>query len=235
MTESDLLDSLISSTLTAIDVSEKNADRPHDVPANAETTEENYYEDDMDELLSKLKSAAPKVADPSSSSADDGQESLDRLLEGLLTPETIMDSMAALSVEMDKFLADKQDDDSAGTQKHRRQLQIYKQVASMYKRTPTLSDDAGPEGNLARSLLAELQTLGSPPNEVIEKLMESQLGDQSDMADEFQQFMKAAAAGEGGLPGMTKEDEEIIKQLASDPNALKNLLGGDGKNDCCIS
>ena len=238
MTESDLLESLISSTLSAIDGADKKIQKPE---LSSQGEDNNLAaeepEVEMEELLSKLKSAAPKLADPSSSSADIGDDSLNQLLEGLLTPKTILDSMEALSVEMGKYLENKEYDNSSETEKHRRQLAIYKEVAGMYKSTPTVGDDTGPEGDRVRDLLAELQTLGSPPNEVIEKLMESQLGDESgdDMAKEFQQFMKAAAGGATSLPGMTKEDEEIIKQLTQDPNALKNLLGGDGKNDCCIS
>jgi hypothetical protein len=195
---------------------------------------------DVDECLAKLKQAAPQVS--SQSNAPDTEESLDKLLENLLTPDTILESMEALSVEMEKFLVGKEEDESEETNKHRRQLEIYKNVAAIYKDSPNISDASSPEAVQAKELLAELQSLGQPPNEVVEKLMMSQLSSEEGhegLMKEFEEFMKDAGKSQaGGLPGLSQEDEEIIKQLSQDPDAMKNLLGslGGGKpGDCVIS
>jgi len=240
MTESDL-DALISTTLTAIEGDDKTKDMKQgegslDAPhAKEEATE-------IDECLEKLEKAAPKVVDHT----DGTDESLGKLLDDLLTPDTILDSMESLSVEMDKFLASGPTLSEEDLQKHSRQSEIYKEVAKIYKETPNISeDDSSPASVHLRQLLAELQELGQPPKEVIESLMVSQLGGDgvdggsSEFMKEFQQFMSQAtsAGGSDSLPGLTKEDEEIIKQLTSDPNAMKDLLSGMGNKDgdCCIS
>ena len=241
-TEADL-ESLISSTLTAID-GRKDGDKEDLTGQKSEEKSRETVqvhspgnETDVDDVLTKLKSAAPKVADASSSSNGLG-DGLEKMLEDLLTPESILESMEDLSVEMEKFLADKTGD-SADITKYRRQLVIYKRVSTAYKSNPSVLDDSSPESSEIKLLLEELQTLGSPPPEVVEKLMSSQFGGEGtegeDLGKEFEAFLKEAGNG-GLLPGWTKEDEEIIKQLTQDPNALKNLLGGGNKppGDCSV-
>jgi hypothetical protein len=170
MTETDL-DSLIESTLSAMNSAEETSKRSN-INANG-VQEMESANNDVDECLAKLKQAAPQVS--SQSNAPDTEESLDKLLENLLTPDTILESMEALSVEMEKFLVGKEEDESEETNKHRRQLEIYKNVAAIYKDSPNISDASSPEAVQAKELLAELQSLGQPPNEVVEKLMMSQL------------------------------------------------------------
>ena len=242
-TEADL-ESLISTTLTAIDVT-KSSDSAQEGAQQCEAgtrpsrSDEETVDIEVEELLSKLKSAAPKVTEPSSSS-DETEESLAKILEGLLTPESILDSMEALSVEMEKFLVGK--DQSAETDRYRKQLEIYKAVSTAHKDNPGILEESGPVADGIRAQLTELQSLGAPPPEVVEGLMSSQFADSDgeeggDLGKEFEAFMKEAAETGGGFPGMSKEDEEIMKQLTRDPNALKNLLGGaaGGKpGDCCI-
>ena len=234
MTESDL-DALISSTLNAIDGDEKLTKHP-------EVQQPVEEGSDIDECLKKLDNVAPKVAKP----ADETDESLGKLLDDLLTPETILDSMEALSTEMDKFLATDPSLSAEELQKHSRQSEIYKEVAKIYKESPNISEDEShPESGRLRDLLAELQELGQPPKQVIESLMISQLsgdgmdGGSLDFMKEFQQFVGQATSGDGSasLPGLTEEDEQILKQLTTDPNAMKNLLSGMGNKDgdCCIS
>jgi hypothetical protein len=63
-------------------------------------------------------------------------------------------------------------------------------------------------------------------------------GNSSDLVKEFQQFMAQASGNDGpSLPGLTEEDEAILKQLTTDPNAMKDLLSsmGNKDGDCCIS
>jgi len=241
MTETDL-DSLISSTLSAMENTVKT-ERPPAQKANDAVVEASTSTNDVDDCLTKIRQAAPQVS--SQSSGDVSDDSLDKLLENLLTPDTIMESMEALSIEMEKFLVGKEDDISEETKVHRRQLEIYKKVAIIYKDSPNIGDgNDSSEAVEARELLAELQSLGQPPTEVVEKLMMSQLaGDEGHegLMKEFEQFMKVAP-GAGGFPGLSKDDEEIIKQLSENPDTMKNLLssfGGpqNGKpaGDCCIS
>ncbi len=240
MTETDL-DALISSTLNAIEGDDvlKPSKDTEEVPGGILKPDEGV---DVDECLKKLDNAAPKVVD----STDESDGALGKLLDDLLTPETILDSMEALSVEMDKFLASGPSLSADELVKHSRQSEIYKEVAKLYKETPNIGEDEStPNSAHLKDLLAELQELGQPPKEVIESLMVSQLsgdgldGGSMDFMKEFQQFMGQAASGDGpaNLPGLTKEDEEILKQLTSDPNAMKDLLSsmGNKDGDCCIS
>lgn len=233
MTTSDqkLLDELISSTLTAID----SADSPKVVTQeSADKTSETKSSDDVDEILKKL-------GNTSSGSDSNPAADITNMMESLLSTDTIMESMELLSVELDAYLGDPESVRSlseADLKRHNAQLVIYKQLAVLYKEHPKAVDDAStPQGQDTQRLLDELQTLGSPPNAVIEKLMMEQLSGlnsesgSSDMIKEFEEFMKQAGSA-GGMPGFTKEDEEIMKQLSRDPNALKSLLG---KNECVIS
>lgn len=243
MTSEADLESLISSTLTAIDVTKEGAstEGPSESIIHKSLPEKNEslasHEMEVDDVLTKLKSAAPKLADSTAPGGDLG-DGFEKMMESLLTPESILESMEELSVEMEKYLADRTDDSSDHT-KYRRQLAIYKQVSCAYKSNPGILDEASEEAGAIKLLLEELQGLGSPPPEVVEKLMANQFGGESadgeDLGKEFEQFLKEAGSG-GHLPGLTKEDEEIIKQLTQDPNALKNLLGVGNKppGDCSV-
>lgn len=242
MTATDL-DDLISSTLSALD-NGKKAEEVMAPPSVAARASEHPVEElnDVDECLKKLDTAAPKVV----SAPESSDEGLGHLIDTLLTPETILDSMQSLSDEMDKFLSGNPELNHDELRKHTRQSQIYKEVAKIYSDSPNVTDeDTSPEGVRLRSLLSELQDLGQPPKQVIESLMVSQLSEggdsdanSSDLVREFQQFMTQASGNDGpSLPGLTKEDEEILKQLTSDPNAMKDLLSsmGNKDGDCCIS
>lgn len=215
------LESLISSTLNALDVVpvEEDVVAPGaDVPAT--------LSDDVDECLSKIREAAPQVA------SNDKDDSLSNLLDGLLSPNAILESMEGLATELAIFLEGKEDSEEIAN--YRRQLAIYEEISVEFKKDSNVAESKTPAGDRVRQLLEELQSLGSPPVEVVEKLMSQQLqesGDE-DIGKEFEEFLKAAG---GSFPGMTKEDEDIIKQLTQDPNALKNLLGANKPGDCVIS
>ena len=245
MTTNQDIDSLISSTLDALDMKKEECEPIHRAPwpekevtANESRPSENASannENDVEELLSKLSKAAPKV---DSERTDGSEADLAALLEGMLTPESIVDSMESLAEELEKFL-NSQETPSADTPRYRKQLDIYKDVSSAYKLNPNILEDPSPEGERVRTRLAELQSLGSPPPEVVEKLMMGQLpcGEEGeDLAKEFESFLKEA--GDGGLlPGLTKEDEEMIKKLTQDPSALKTLLSdpsGKPPTDCSV-
>ena len=234
MTTANDLESLISSTLNAFDEKPREQAKPVDSnpagssnPASFET--EKTEDKDVDELLNKLKTAAPQISE-SSPGLDGSDEGLMKVLEGLLTPESILDSMEALAAELEKYLASNSNTNS-DTERYRKQLSIYKEVSSAYKTNPGVLDEESSDGERVRKLLEELQGLGSPPPEIVEKLMMAQIpeGGAEDLGKEFEQFLKEAGKG-GLLPELTKEDEEIIKSLSSDPNALKNLLGGNGSD-----
>ena len=240
MTTGNDLESLISSTLNAFDessVPNENEKITEGIkfPSNSPDSPESIAENDVDELLSKLKSAAPKIAE-TPNEAVDSDEGLMKLLDGLLTPESILDSMESLATEVESFLSGTSES-NPDIERYRKQLCIYKEVSASYKLNANILEEESPEGERVRSRLAELQSLGSPPPEVVEKLMMSQLpeGNGEDLGKEFEQFLKEAGKG-GLLPELTKEDEEMIKSLSSDPNALKNLLGGssDKPGECSL-
>ncbi len=237
MTTSDqkLLDELISSTLNAIDGSE--SEKARSVPV-VDTQEAVKPVHDVDEILNKLGSTSAGRADHSKEAGD-----MSSMLDSLLSTDTIMESMELLSVELDQYLSNPEQTrllSEEDLRRHKGQLVIYKQLAVLYKEYPSDVDNPdSARGKDTQRLLDELQGLGAPPSAVIEKLMMEQLsglnGEESsgssDMVKEFEEFMKQAGAG-GGIPGFTKEDEEIMKQLSRDPDALKNMLG---KDECVIS
>ena len=209
------LDSLISSTLTALDS-----------PPNSALKEEDEVSDcnDVDECLTKIREAAPEVI----SGEKESEDSFSKLLDGLLSPNAIFDSMEGLASEMAIYLEGRED--SEENRKYRRQLEIYEEVSVEYKKDSNVSESSSDAGKHVRVLLEELQTLGSPPMEVVEKLMiGNESGGDEDIGKEFEEFLKSA-----NIPGLSKEDEDIIKQLTSDPNALKNLLGSTQPGDCVI-
>ena len=228
MTDSTDLESLISSTLTALDA------KAETVVDCFVTNEELSTQNDLDDCLTKIREAAPQVESSENGPTSD-DDSLSRLLDGLLSPSAILDSMEGLSVELEKYLQENELSDSTDLDKYRRQLVIYKDISAEFKLCPDVAESDSTAGGHVRELLAELQSLGPPPAEVVEKLMGAQLSENGadDLGKEFEEFMKAAG-GAAGIPGLTPEDEEMIKQLTKDPNALKNLLGNK-PGDCCIS
>jgi hypothetical protein len=233
------LDALISSTLDALDGSPAPTEQPETVPSSsvAQNDSSTETEGDLDSVLSRIKEAAPQIKQVPQTEADT-DSAIAKLFEDLLTPDSIVDSMEALAIELELYLK-QQHGNSDDIQRYQKQLSIYKDVSSAYKLNEKILDEQTPEGERIRTRIAELQSLGSPPQEVVEKLMLNQLpaGDAAgDIAKEFETFLKEAGSG-GVLPGLTKEDEEMLKKLSEDPNALKNLLGGadSGKpGDCSV-
>ena len=232
------LESLISSTLTALE--QKPVDDTVSFNPSVDTSTLVPADDDLDACLSRIRESAPQVADPSSSSKEN-DDPISSLLENLLTPDSILESMEALAAELEVYLESRMHLTDEDTLNYRKQLVIYKEVSLAYKASPNVAESETPDGERVRGLLDQLQGLGSPPEEVVEKLMSSQLGslsesDDASLGKEFEQFLKDATKG-GSLPGLTEEDESIIKRLSEDPNALKDLLGmtNTGKpGDCSI-
>ena len=240
------LDSLISTTLDAIDKHESQERSTLRVTSDSSQEESvltgkvtNKPEDEeVEETLRRLKQVAPEVDTASKQAGSGSEEGLMNLLDGLLTPESIVDSMNSLAEELELFLEGK-DETDVDVMRYRKQLAIYKEVSTAYKDNANVLEDQTPEGDHVRQRLSELQELGSPPHEVVQKLMMDQLPSNEqdgDIAKEFENFLKEA--GDGGLlPGLSKEDEEILKKLTQDPNALKNLLGdtsGKPPGDCSV-
>lgn len=237
MTSGNDLEALITSTLSAMETTDSGtkAAEPR-APQVADGGSVDESDENLDKILSEIESAAPKLTGVSSGSTDSNNE-LGKLLEGILTPESIIDSMGSLAVELDLYLSGKNGTDSE-TMRYRSQLQIYKEVSDAYKADPKILDSETAEGERIRTRLAELQSLGSPPPEVVQKLMLSQFpGTEEaggfDIGEEFAKFVEETGSG-GLLSGLSKEDEEVIKRLSRDPNELKNLLGSDKPGDCSI-
>jgi hypothetical protein len=232
----DALKDLISSTLSAIDAAEPELKPATDAPV-VDTETSNSNSDEVDDILKKLAGASEK---PQKKETDD----MSGMLESLLSQDTILESMELLAVEMEEFLGNSASSSSlsvADKTRHERQLGLYQQLSSIYKDSPEAIED--PDSEQSKSvqiLLDELHELGSPPSAVIEKLMMEQLSsmgaegaESGDMVKEFEAFMKQAGSAGGLLPELTKDDEDMIKKLSEDPNALKDLMGG--KNECVIS
>ena len=240
MTSDKDLDALISSTLTAMDCAKPvEKETKASIHASGGSISNDNSDDSVDKLISRIETAAPKVADHSSSSFDPSGD-LGQLLEGLLTPESIVDSMESLALELESYLSHNKGTVTE-TERYRKQLEIYKEVSSAYKKDASILDAQSDEGERIRNRINDLQSLGSPPVEVVQKLMLSQMpGDVDsasslDIGKEFEQFIRESG-GAGSIQGLSKEDEEIIKSLSQDPDALKKLLGSgsDKPEDCSI-
>ena len=240
MTSENDLEALISSTLTAIDskTREQNPVIPEfgiepNAQGNPACTE---TDDTVDKLLSDIKIVTPQVSNPSSNAAGEDAD-IGKLLEDFLTPDSIVESMESLAFELDIFLRGRevQDED---TKRYQSQLAIYREVSEEYKLDPNILEADSEKGERIRARIADLQQLGSPPAEVVQKLMLNQLpgneeAEDFDIGKEFEKFVQESGSG-GLLSGLTKDDEEMIKHLSQDPNALKNLLGsGSGKPGEC--
>ena len=228
---------MISTTLSEMETKESSMKQP-ETSQQDRSGPEVVEGEDVDDLLSKLKAAAPKVVENQSEAS--GLGSFDKLLDDLLSPEAVLDSMEDLANEMESFLSDK----SPAFPEYARyvkQAEIYRAVSTAYRSNPKVLEMDNPDSESIKKKLDELQTLGSPPPEVLEKLMKSEFsnddGQKTDLGKEFEQFLKGATSG-GLIPGLTAEDEQIINELTRDPNALKNLLGdvtsGDKNGDCCL-
>jgi hypothetical protein len=224
------LEDLITSTLEAIEVTGEDCQRnceivPDQDRPNKLSSQGLGAENDVDTLLSQIRQAAPKPKVETGGDASSFDD-IDALMDSLISPQSLVESMEALSLELRSFL-DGKDESTEDNRRYKMQLAIYKDVSAAFKLNPGILEEQSSEGDRVRARLAELQSLGSPPQEVVEKLMLSDLsssGADSNIAKEFESFLKEASEG-GFLPGISKEDEEMLKKLSQDPNALKNLLG----------
>jgi len=97
------------------------------------------------------------------------------------------------------------------------QLALYKKIIEVYKGSPDpLPDPAREE---VQRLLAELHTLGQPPDEVMREIAPKD-GAPGAVEDSFEDFMKSM----GLADGLGSAEQDLLKKLSENPEELTKVM-----------
>lgn len=149
------------------------------------------------------------------------ERSLTSLLTSMLSTELLCDPLQQIVDRLDPWLKSQKGLSSSEKSRYEAQLRVYRQLLAVYKGSPDPLPDAAREE--VQRLLAELQSYGQPPDEVMRQIApkEAETGGES-----FEDFMKQM----GLDSGLGAAEQDLLKKLTEDPEELtkvmKDMAGG---------
>eukprot|EP00397_Hematodinium_sp_SG-2012_P054389 GEMP01065547.1.p1 GENE.GEMP01065547.1~~GEMP01065547.1.p1 ORF type:complete len:335 (+),score=88.18 GEMP01065547.1:135-1139(+) len=147
---------------------------------------------------------------------DNFSKSMEFLMSGMLSTNVLCDSLRQIAEQLEPFLhtnkCTPQD-----RERYEQQLRLYKEILVVYEDAPT---DVSPEQmEIVNKKLQELQNYGLPPQEIMDKLKGSE--DKPEEGDDsFEDFVKNMGLGQG----LGEQEQEMIKQLSSNPKELEQIM-----------
>ena len=168
-----------------------------------------------------------KSFDEAAGSDPDLEKHLTNMMSSMLSPDLLTDSYQRIAGELEPYLKTKKGLSKADRSRYEAQLRLYHALIGVIKSNPDPLPDAARDQ--VHRMLAELQTLGNPPDEVMAKIVppEAAAGGES-----FEGLMR-----EMGLDSnLAGPEQDLMKKLAEDPEALteamKQMAGGLPEEAC---
>lgn len=168
-----------------------------------------------------------KSFDEAAGSDPDLEKHLTNMMSSMLSPDLLTDSYQRIAGELEPYLKTKKGLSKADRSRYEAQLRLYHALIGVIKSNPDPLPDAARDQ--VHRMLAELQTLGNPPDEVMAKIVppEAATGGES-----FEGLMR-----EMGLDSnLAGPEQDLMKKLAEDPEALteamKQMAGGLPEEAC---
>jgi len=147
----------------------------------------------------------------------DGQfgQDLTSLMTTMLSNDIVCDPMQQIVEVMEPWLKTQKSMPAKERSRCEDLLRLYREVIAVYKGSPDpLPTEAREE---VQRLLAVLQTVGPPPEEVMQKITPKEA---KEGADSFEDFMKSMGLDQG----LGSAEQDLIKKLSEDPEELAKVM-----------
>jgi len=158
-------------------------------------------------------------------------KNLTSMMTSMLSNDLICEPLEQIADQLEPWLKSQKGLAAADRSRYESQLKLYRHIISIYKKNP----DPLPEGarEEVQRLLAELNALGQPPDEVMQQVTPKE---GEDGGESFEDFMKSA----GLADGLGAAEQDLLKKLAEDPEELTKVMqemagqlgGGKPEEDC---
>jgi peroxin-19 len=179
---------------------------------------------DVEEFLQSFMKSFDKAV----GSSDDGfDKEITSLMTSMLSKDLVVDPLKQIADGLEPWLKNQKGLSASDRTKYQDMLRLYRKIIETYEQNP----DPLPEGprEEVQRLLAELHSLGQPPDEVMQQISpaDAQEGDES-----FEDFMKSMGLDKG----LGTAEQDLLKKLSEDPEeltkAMKEMAGGLSDEAC---
>jgi len=156
-----------------------------------------------------------KSFEQAASSDGDFEKQLGNMMSSMLSSDLLTNSMQQIADGLEPYLKTKKGLSKADRTRYEAQLRLYRSIVGVYKtHSDPLPDSAREQ---VQAMLEELQKLGNPPDEVMEKIVPKEV---AEGGESFEDMMKNM-----GLDGpMSTADQDLMKKLADDPEELTKVM-----------
>lgn len=150
----------------------------------------------------------------------DFEKSLSTLMTTMLSKDLICEPMQQIVEKFDPWLKSQKNLSQSDRSRYEKQLKLYKQIVKMYTDLPDPLPDAAREE--VQRLLAELNALGQPPEEVTRQVAPAEAGaaGAAGEGESFDDFMKQM----GLENGMGSDEQEMLQKLTENPEELAKAM-----------
>lgn len=148
-------------------------------------------------------------------------------MSSMLSNDLICEPLQQIADHLEPWLKSQKGLSASERSRYEDQLKLYKKICSVYKSNP----DPLPEGprDEVQRLLAQLHTLGQPPEEVMKQIAPK---DAEEGGESFEDFMKSMGLDQG----LGTAEQDLLKKLTEDPEeltkAMKEMAGGLPDEGC---
>lgn len=169
---------------------------------------------DNDEESAEFLKNFRKSFDSAVGSTPSFEQSLTTMTQSLIPVDLVCNPLKQIADHLALWLQQQEGLAAEDRARYESMMKIYRQVFDIYTSNPDpLPDDKYEE---AERLLADVQALGQPPDEVMQQIVPEEAKD----GETFQDFVKAmGVAGELGAG-----EHDLLKKLVDNPDDLTNLM-----------
>jgi len=167
-----------------------------------------------------------KSFDQAAGSDGDLEKQLTNMMTSMLSSDLLTDSMKQIADALEPYLKTKKGLSKDDRKRYEAQLRLYRSIVGVYKtNSDPLPDHAREQ---VQRMLAELQTLGNPPDEVMAQVVPKEVAE----GESFEDMMRNMGL-DSNLAG---PEQDLMKKLADDPEELtkvmKEMAGGVPEEAC---
>lgn len=168
-----------------------------------------------------------KSFDQAAGSDKDLEKQLTNMMTSMLSNDLLTDSLQQIADALEPWLKTKKGLAKADRSRYEAMLRLYRSIVGVYKSNPDPLPDFARDQ--VQRMLAELQTLGNPPDEVMAEIVPKEV---AEGGESFEDMMKNMGL-DANLAG---PEQDLMKKLADDPEELtrvmKEMAGGMPEEAC---
>lgn len=180
--------------------------------ADASASSANGTAAGTEDLLKGFMESFEKVVD---NDKDFGKQ-MEALMSGMLSKDILCEPLEQIAKHLGPWLDENRSTlSTADAARYDNLLRLYQKIAGIYRSCPDeLPEEAKME---VQRLLQEAQQYGSPPPEVMAKIVPQDAGDDE---ESFEDFVKQMGLDKG----LGQQEQDILKKISEDPEELTKVL-----------